>query len=268
MKTLFTLILFVALAVGCATPPPPAPLPVPEPEPENPYAHQTFQPKYLTSTVEITTYYSTLPTKFRASHSITPMAGTDETGQPYVARGRGTGVVLGKIGAEKVWVLSAKHVLANADKVTISNGDGTEYEADIATRYLMKDNDLGVIGVISADLFGKVTRASFSDEPILPGYMLWQIGCALGGDKIPAYGPAHLGGRKIFSGFFARAGVHTLPGNSGGPIFYRGHCIGIVSAILVNRSTRQLYSHLTFYVPGDEILKFVFEWSEASAKGD
>lgn len=214
------------------------------------FGWQPFRPLYWESSVEITSFYKKMPTSVRSTLSIQKLQANDE----FAAAARGSGVVIG-IEGDWLTILTAKHVINGADAVFVSDGN---YEAKAVDWHAQSDKeDIGLITVQSPILSQSVKAVEVAQNTPEIGSIVWTVGNALGGGKVPSFGPIQAPPCRVLDGTYARGGYLALPGNSGGPIFYDGKCVGVVSAILINPRTGQLYSHMGFFVAAETIQLFL-----------
>ncbi len=208
-------------------------------------------------------YAAVRPSVVRVVGSAPPQAGTAapsrRTGRapaptpapPHGEDGRsvGTGVVV----VDNGLILTNLHVVAGAQRITVSFADGSESEADLVN--LQPENDLAVLRarVVPDDLHAATLR---STADLAPGDEVIAVGFPFG------IGPSASQG--VVSGlkreFRSPEGERVLsnliqfdaaanPGNSGGPLVTMdGHVVGIVTAIL-NPSPQRTFIGIGFAVP-------------------
>lgn len=161
----------------------------------------------------------------------------------------GTGVVI----VDNGLILTNLHVVAGADKISVTFFDGSESEAVIVS--LQPENDLAVLRAksIPDDLHAATLR---STQGLTPGDEVVAIGFPFG------IGPSASQG--VISGlkreFRSPQGQRSLsnliqfdaaanPGNSGGPLVTMdGHVVGIVTAIM-NPNQQRTFIGIGFAVP-------------------
>lgn len=159
--------------------------------------------------------------------------------------GLGTGVVINDQGL----VLTARHVVAGAQTITLTFGDGTATEALVAGEE--PEQDIAVLQprrlpeVIVPAVMGRVPQVG---EPVFavghPLGLTWSLsaGVVSGLDRSVPSGGVELKGLIQFD-----AAVN--PGNSGGPLLNRsGQVVGIVTA-LANPSKQGYFVGIGFAVP-------------------
>jgi S1-C subfamily serine protease len=168
----------------------------------------------------------------------TTSSGTEE--------GTGAGVVVNDDGT----VLTADHVVAGADTVTLQFADGTTSAARVATRH--PENDIATL--TPAQLPGTVVPAVLGGL-VQVGAPVFAVGHPLGlTDSLSAGVVSALdrtvtvpGGRRLEHLIQFDAAVN--PGNSGGPLLDRaGHVVGIVTG-LANPTDQALFVGIGFAVP-------------------
>jgi S1-C subfamily serine protease len=208
-------------------------------------------------------YAAVRPSVVRVVGTAPPQAGTAAPGRrtgrapaqtpapPHGEDGRsvGTGVVV----VDNGLILTNLHVVAGAQRITVSFADGSESEADLVN--LQPENDLAVLRarVVPDDLHAATLR---STADLAPGDEVIAVGFPFG------IGPSASQG--VVSGlkreFRSPEGERVLsnliqfdaaanPGNSGGPLVTMdGHVVGIVTAIL-NPSPQRTFIGIGFAVP-------------------
>ena len=180
----------------------------------------------------------------------TPQASEDTGARPdEVEAGVGTGVVI----VDKGLILTNLHVVAGADRISITFADGLEAGASVIS--VQPENDLAVLQAhkIPDDLIAATMR---STSDLAPGDKVVAVGFPFG------IGPSTSAG--IVSGlgrsFRSPEGGHEMrnliqfdaaanPGNSGGPLVTMdGEVVGIVTAIL-NPTPARTFLGIGFAVP-------------------
>jgi S1-C subfamily serine protease len=165
---------------------------------------------------------------------------------PQTAEGLGTGVVINEEGA----ILTAHHVVADAETIEVTFADGTVGNAEIISAQPETD-----IAVLQADTSPEVIVAAVmgggvnvGDEAYAVGHPLGLVGSMSAGvisglnRSIPVSDETTLDGLIQFD-----AAVN--PGNSGGPLLNRnGQVVGIVTA-LANPSQQGFFVGIGFAVP-------------------
>ncbi len=144
--------------------------------------------------------------------------------------GLGSGIIIDKSGL----IMTAAHVVENADKVNIHLVDGRVFSATILSSSTMADVALIQINAPPADLsFVK----PWDSDKVKTGEQVFVIGSPYGLDHTLTVG--YLSGRRITDGEeslmdleFLQTDAAVNQGNSGGPLFNKdGRLIGIVSHI-------------------------------------
>jgi S1-C subfamily serine protease len=162
--------------------------------------------------------------------------------------GVGSGVVVNAEGA----ILTAYHVVANANEIRIFFADGTRTTAEIVAADV--PNDIAVLQpaqppeIIVPAVLGSVAQMRIGDEAYAVGNPLGLTGSLSAGvisgfdRSLPINEELRLEGLIQFD-----AAVN--PGNSGGPLLNRaGQVIGIVTA-LVNPQNQDSFTGIGFAVP-------------------
>lgn len=143
----------------------------------------------------------------------------------------GSGVVI----SDKGEIMTAAHVIAAADKVTVTFMNGEEVPAQVVTNN--QDADVALIKLVWIPKGMKVAPLGNSDN-VRIGEEVMIIGAPLGLDRSMSAG--HISGRMaddISDNFtkteFFQTDASINHGNSGGPMFnMKGEVVGIVSFIL------------------------------------
>ncbi|HEX9783466.1 MAG TPA: DegQ family serine endoprotease [Opitutaceae bacterium] len=141
--------------------------------------------------------------------------------------GLGSGVIVSSDG----YILTNNHVIADADKVTVTLGDGREFPAKVVGRD--EKTDLAVIKVDAGDL-PAITFASSDDIQV--GDRVLAVGNPFGLGQTVTTGIVSATGRALSMGIdyedFIQTDAAINPGNSGGALVdMRGRLIGINTAI-------------------------------------
>lgn len=163
--------------------------------------------------------------------------------------GVGTGVVI----VDKGIILTNLHVIAGADRITVTFADGLEAPASVIT--VQPENDLAVLQAskIPDDLIAATMR---STGDLAPGDKVMAVGFPFG------IGPSASGGvvsglGRVFRSPEGKQEMRNLiqfdaaanPGNSGGPLVTMdGEVVGIVTAIL-NPTPARTFLGIGFAVP-------------------
>ena len=176
-------------------------------------------------------------------------AGPNDEDDPHRGRSVGTGVVIVQNGL----ILTNLHVVAGAERITVTFMDGSESEAVVINR--QPENDLAVLQAktLPDDLHPATMR---STAGLSPGDAVVAVGFPYG------IGPSASAG--VISGlkreFRSPQGQRLLtnliqfdaaanPGNSGGPLVtLDGHVVGIVTAIM-NPEGHSTFIGIGFAVP-------------------
>lgn len=170
----------------------------------------------------------------------------------------GSGVVIASRrsklpGKATVIILTAAHVMAAKGGILVIGPDGKSHTA----RLVRTDpiNDLALLW----------TRLDLPSAELgsLPewGARLQVVGNPLGTGTLWA-------SEGLFSGSVAtkvegvitvrsRLSAPTHPGNSGGGVWYNGRVVGIVTNILLNTGTRQLFVNMAYFTPSPIISEFL-----------
>ena len=180
----------------------------------------------------------------KAAASANAQAQVDE-----VEHGEGTGVVI----IDKGVILTNLHVVAGADRITVTFSDGLESEATVVT--VQPENDLAVLQArrIPDDLIAATLRGT---GDLQPGDKVMAVGFPFG------IGPSASGGvvsglGRVFRSPEGKQEMSNLiqfdaaanPGNSGGPLVtMEGEVVGIVTAIL-NPTSARTFLGIGFAVP-------------------
>lgn len=160
--------------------------------------------------------------------------------------GTGAGIVVNAAGT----VLTANHVVAGADTITVEFADGTRSPARVLTR--QPENDIATLA--PTRLPGTVVPAVLGGG-VQVGAPVFAVGHPLGlTDSLSAGVVSALdrtvtvpGGRRLQHLIQFDAAVN--PGNSGGPLLDRsGHVVGIVTG-LANPTDQALFVGIGFAVP-------------------
>ena len=152
--------------------------------------------------------------------------------QQTTAQGLGSGVLIDAEGL----VLTAAHVVANADKMWVEFLDGETIEARIVDASRMAD--VALIRLMQKPKNPVVATVGDSDE-MKVGHQIFVIGAPLGLEH--SFSTGHISGRHsqnrvtsdMLSAEFFQTDAAINQGNSGGPLFNMdGEVIGIASFIL------------------------------------
>ncbi|MDR2528725.1 MAG: Do family serine endopeptidase [Synergistaceae bacterium] len=191
-----------------------------------------FSPAVVNIDVETVSQRSALPFPFRDDPFFRRFFGEefDRFSRSVPMKGRGSGFVVSKDGQ----ILTNNHVVAGANKITVTLSDGKTYEANV----LGKDPtfDLAVIKITPASEL-KTLELGDSDS-IQVGEWVVAIGNPYGLEHTVTVGVISAKNRSIhtqglnFDGFL-QTDAAINPGNSGGPLIdMDGKVIGINTAII------------------------------------
>lgn len=147
-----------------------------------------------------------------------------------VVTGNGSGVIIDAQGH----ILTNYHVVANADKISVTLNDGRKLEATVVGRD--RFSDIAVLKVAAANLQPATLGNSKS---LRPGEWVLAIGSPLGFDHSVTAGIISAISRRVpdinANVDFIQTDAAINPGNSGGPLVnLRGEVIGINTAISGN----------------------------------
>ncbi len=165
-----------------------------------------------------------------------------------VVTGNGSGVVVDKAGH----ILTNNHVVASADKITVTLTDGRKFPASVVGRD--RFTDLAVLKIEAQNLRPAAMGRS---EKLRPGEWVLAIGSPLGFDHTVTLGIISGISRRVpdinMNVEFIQTDAAINPGNSGGPLVnLRGEVVGINTAI---SGTAQ---NIGFAIPVD-VVKHVTE---------
>ncbi|MGE5249525.1 MAG: S1C family serine protease [Bacteroidota bacterium] len=163
--------------------------------------------------------------------------------------GLGSGVVIDQQGS----VLTSLHVVAGAQKITVTFADGTKSDAQVIDK--QPENDIAVLrtsklpGVVVPAVLASPANMHVGDEAYVVGnpfglYSSMSAGVISGFDRSfrPAESDVRLEG-------LIQVDAAVNPGNSGGPLLNRnGYVIGIVTGI-VNPTQENFFVGIGFAVP-------------------
>lgn len=141
--------------------------------------------------------------------------------------GNGSGMIINKDG----YILTNNHVVATADKMTVTLNDGRQFPAKLVGRDTFSD-----IAVLKIDA-PNLTPVTLGDSGKLrPGEWVIAVGSPLGFDHTVTLGIVSALSRKIpdlnSNLSFIQTDAAINPGNSGGPLVnLKGEVIGINTAI-------------------------------------
>lgn len=147
--------------------------------------------------------------------------------QPPVVSGNGSGMILDRQGH----ILTNNHVIAGADKITVTLNDGRQFPARVVGRDSYSD-----IAVLKVDA-PNLTPIHLGDSTRLrPGEWVIAIGSPLGFDHTVTVGIVSALSRRIpdlnSNLRFIQTDAAINPGNSGGPLVnLKGQVVGVNTAI-------------------------------------
>jgi serine protease Do len=163
-------------------------------------------------------------------------------GREYSVSGAGSGCIASKDG----YILTNNHVVSDADKITVTLGDGRELKAKIVGTD--PRTDLAVIKVDADDL--PVLPLGDSDS-LEPGEWVVAVGSPFGlthsitAGIVSAVGRTHVGIADYEN--FIQTDAAINPGNSGGPLLdLEGRVVGINTAIYTRTGS---YMGVGFAIP-------------------
>lgn len=147
--------------------------------------------------------------------------------QSQIITGNGSGMILSKDG----YILTNNHVIASADKVTVTLNDGRQLPARIVGRDTYSD-----VAVLKIDAPNLVPVSLGNSENLRPGEWVIAVGSPLGFDHTVTLGIISALSRRIpdlnSNLSFIQTDAAINPGNSGGPLVnLKGEVIGINTAI-------------------------------------
>jgi serine protease Do len=145
----------------------------------------------------------------------------------HEAQGLGSGFVVDPAG----YIVTNNHVVADADEITVTTMDGTEYEATVQGRDPATD-----LALLKVDASQPLPAVTFGDSSrVRVGEWVVAMGNPFGLGGTATAGIVSARGRDIQSGPYDDYLQIDAPinlGNSGGPVFdMRGEVIGINTAI-------------------------------------
>jgi len=171
--------------------------------------------------------------------------------------GIGTGVII----SENSDILTALHVVSDANKIELFFADGSQSTAVVAST--QPENDIAVLqpiqppGLIVPAILGNPNSMQIGDEAYAVGNPLGLAGSMSAGviSGFDRSFPLNDEGDRLEGLIQFDAPVN--PGNSGGPLLNRnGHVIGIVTA-LANPTGREFFTGIGFAVPIDAAVTIV-----------
>lgn len=162
---------------------------------------------------------------------------------PQPAESSGSGFIIGDDG----YILTNRHVVADADHIIVRLSDRRELEAE-----LVGQDERSDIALLKVDASGLPTLTVGSSEKLKVGEWVLAIGAPFGFDSSVTAGIVSAKGRSLPSENyvpFIQTDVAINPGNSGGPLFnLDGEVVGINSQII---SRNGGYMGLSFAIPID-----------------
>lgn len=147
--------------------------------------------------------------------------------QQYTASGAGSGVIVSKDG----YIVTNHHVIAGADKITVTLKNGTSYDATLVGSD--ESTDLAVLKIDATDLvpvtFGDSDALRVGEMAIAIGNPLGELGGTVTNGLISALDREITIENQTMTLLQTNAAVN--PGNSGGGLFNdKGELIGVVNA--------------------------------------
>ncbi|MFM8415685.1 MAG: S1C family serine protease [Planctomycetota bacterium] len=139
----------------------------------------------------------------------------------------GSGVIIGADGV----IVTNYHVVARADRITVTLADGREFTARLVAADAATD-----LAVLEIEAQGLPAAAWGDSDELEVGEMVWAIGNPFGLDRTLTYGIISAKGRLGVAGDplqeFLQTDAAINPGNSGGPLVdVNGRVVGITTAI-------------------------------------
>ena len=171
----------------------------------------------------------------------------ESSGDGSIPAGEGSGVIMSESNG-KTYVLTAAHVISDADKFTVTLNDDTEYDAQMVGYDAQTD-----IGVLSIDVTG-LKVAEFADsDGVVVGEQVVAIGCPGGLEFKNSITSGYVSAldRPVSSSigynkYCIQTDAAINPGNSGGALFnMQGQVIGINSSKIASTE----YEGMGFAVP-------------------
>lgn len=164
-----------------------------------------------------------------------------------VAAGEGSGIIMSEVNG-KTYILTAAHVISDADKFVVTLNDDTEYDAQMVGYDSQTD-----IGVLSIDATG-LKAAEFGDsDKVVVGEQVVAIGCPGGLEFKNSVTSGYVSAldRPVssqigYNNYCIQTDAAINPGNSGGALFnMQGQVIGINSSKIASTE----YEGMGFAVP-------------------
>ena len=175
-----------------------------------------------------------------------PPLGAPPTHAPRVT-GSGSGFVISPNGV----ILTNRHVVADASKVTVKFTDKREFPAQV-----IGVDELTDVAVLKVEADGLPSVVLGDSSRLAVGQWVLAIGAPLGLERTATQGIISALGRSLPSDSyvpFIQTDVPINPGNSGGPLFdLNGQVVGINSQIV---STSGGYMGLSFAIPIDTAIE-------------
>jgi S1-C subfamily serine protease len=175
--------------------------------------------------------------------------GDDDKSGDYELQGIGTGVVFSEDGL----IFTCLHVMAGAERIGVTFGDGTESEVEIVN--VQPENDLAVLKpkTVPDDLKPATLRSTkglnVGDEVVAVGFP-FGIGPTATAGVVSGLRREHFsqeGQRNLID--LIQFDAAANPGNSGGPLVTRdGDVVGIVTSIM-NPISEGFFVGIAFAVP-------------------
>jgi serine protease Do len=172
-----------------------------------------------------------------------PIPGTPRGEEDDEAQGEGSGFIVSADG----YILTNRHVVMDATKVTVKLTDRREFEAKVIG--MDEKTDVAVIKIEGSNL---PTVRIGDPEKLRPGQWVVAIGSPFGMENSVTAGIVSATARRIENEMFVpfiQTDVAVNPGNSGGPLFnLYGEVVGINSQIY---SQSGGYMGMSFAIPID-----------------
>ena len=174
------------------------------------------------------------------------------------------GVGSGFIISEDGYIITNHHVVANADRITVTMTDRREYIADV-----VGSDELSDVALIKVDASGLHSVVFGDSEQVRVGEWVLAIGSPFGLEFSAAAGIVSAKSRNVPSRgpanyvSFIQTDVAINQGNSGGPLFnLAGEVIGINSQIL---SSTGGSNGISFAIPSNMALNVVEQLRESGS---
>ena len=191
------------------------------------------------SVMNVDTTFGAAPKKKKKDDTFLPPPGSENSGPPEGAQGKGTGFI---IDSKHGYMLTNAHVVAGAKKVQVTTPDGRKISGKV--RGYDRESDIAVV-IVDDKTLPQVKIAQFKNPKELDiGQWTIAIGNPFGQENTVTVGVLSAVGRKLPVPPEAGRDAFELtdmmqtdtpinPGNSGGPLCNaRGEVIGINTAII------------------------------------